>query len=237
MICGICTSPREGGISYLRKTCESLIAAGGTYPTVFAEPSSPFDDIKDLVTGQLVVWIQRPTRFGNWRNWKEMARYLISLANGFDEEYILTSEDDCIYAENAIPLAELHLNTLIAAKEPVGCILVYTSAIYQRGKERGVFPIQTTSLWGACAIAWPKRSLQAVIECRRAQRWQGADASHLPHPGSPDIAHADTAISCCLDDLNLKIFALNPALAQHIGEVSGLRNVRLTDERQAKFFA
>lgn len=231
MLCGITTSPRPDGISYLRRTCESLIAAGGNNPTIFAEPDSPFDDIMDLK----VTWIQRKERFGNWRNWREMARHMIALADGMDEEYLLLSEDDVIYSENAIQKATDYLNTLAAAQEPVGCLLVYTSSMYQRGNEQGVFPLNTRSLWGACAMAWPKRSLQAVIECHRAQRWRGADVSNLPNPGSPDIAHADTAISCCLDDVNLKLWALNPGLAQHIGARSSIRdNIGLTDERQSR---
>lgn len=209
MICGIITAPRPNQASYLRRTVQSLFAAGGKHVFVFAEPGSNLESISDLPAWR----IERRKRLGNWRNWLSMATELVKLSR-YDN--ILTCEDDVQFCGDAVPIADRILNETRASD--VGPLLVYSSSVHQKEIQPGVMPIRGPSLIGSCALGWTRESLNRVTKSEVAQQWRGIDHQEIDE----EIRHADTAIGLCCESLSLRMLAMNPCLAQHSGLISSL---------------
>lgn len=234
MLIGITTAPRKNGSSYIRETIESLGEANRQKTHVFAEPDSPVQDIpRDCYV------VRHKQKKGNWHNWLSMAKNMCRLAEDSQEKYILTAEDDVLFSPHALSRATVELDRLTRDEKDFGLLAVYTCGAYQK-LGSGVFEISrkelylTTrdQLWGACALAWNVDSLKKVAYCETATNWRGAGYSPLPD-GDPETAHADICIGFCCVDLGLKMFFMNPSLAQHVGEVSSLREVGLDENRTA----
>lgn len=93
-----------------------------------------------------------------------------------------------------------------------------------------VHRVSTRSLWGACALAFPRESLRAIINHRIAQTWQGVGKRN---PKPEDVCNVDTAIGKICNALKLDMLFLNPAVCQHIGGVSSLGHGGLGGRREA----
>ncbi len=227
MICGITTAPRDNGAYYLDKTVESLALAEPSDVVIFAEPGSRIE-----CPGRSPLVIQNIERLGNWGNFRECAAAVLDMAIIRGHKHVVTCEDDVVFHKDALKIADSELTRLELAGEPVGFLALYTSSIYQRAIPEGTHYYKATSLWGACALAWPVESLKLVLDHPVSKKWRGL-MSNPPPLGHPDICHADTCIGNVIIKLGLKTFFMNPAVCQHIGEVSSLRRVKLTAERQA----
>lgn len=232
MFIGITTAPRPDGVSYLETTLSSIYHAGFRSDVhIRAEPGSNFG-ASVLTPGLMISTHKNEFRLGNHNNFLALATDLIQFAEAFDEEYIITCEDDVVFSRDCKEKIRLSLDSLTANDERFGFLALYTSSIYQRAIPEGIHYYKAPSLWGACALAWTVESLRAVITHKDFTGWRGLN-SNPPPVGHPDICHVDTCIGNVLIKLKRKTFFMRPSVCQHIGEVSSLRKVKLTDERKA----
>lgn len=72
--------------------------------------------------------------------------------------------------------------------------------------------IHTGGFWGACALAFPPKSLDAITKSRIAREWKGANGNQV----GVKIKNSDTAIGKVCRTLELSMWAWNPSLAQHV---------------------
>lgn len=82
----------------------------------------------------------------------------------------------------------------------------------------GPHRIKTKSFWGACALAFPRESLRAIVNHRTAREWKGANG----HSFGSDLKNSDTAIGQVCNILNLEMWTWNPSLAQHVAKFSAI---------------
>lgn len=209
MICGITTAPRPKQANYLKETVQSLINAGGDRVFVFAEPGTDLGSLKGLPVRVAL----RQKRLGNWRNWRLMSKSLLAIS---ETEDILTCEDDVLFCKDAISIAQRYLHA--SRGNDAGPLLVYTSSVHQRQILGEVGVIRGPNLTGSCAIAWPREALRRVIECDIAKNWRGIDNQEIDE----EIRHGDLAIGACCHNLGLRVLAMRPCLAQHVGLVSSV---------------
>lgn len=226
---GMITAPRPNGVSYIEKTLDSLCDAGGRDVFVQADYGSPSPIQHPAVTRCLECTSQR----GNWHNWLWCARQLVWMSETSGDEFVLVCEDDVLFCENAIMIAENILEALCRDNDDVGFLAMYTAKMYQDKMDQPVQPLWLTSMWGACALAFPVKSLGAIVESRRATTWRGIGCVHPL--GSSQIRHADTCIGECCIELGLRGFFMKPGLVQHVGEVSTLRGTPMTADRSSVF--
>lgn len=234
LICGITTAPRDQGAYYLDQTVASLFAAEAMLVHISAEPGSKITEAPSVLWPYCAVWNQQ--KLGNWSNWRACSERVLRLAKERNEKFVVTCEDDVVFHPDALNFANSELARLQEEGEKVGFLALYTSSIYQRAIPEGTHYYRAKSLWGACALAWPVESLRAVLDHPFSQKWRGM-GPNPPPVGHPDICHADTCIGETLIKLGLKTFFCNPAYVKHIGEVSSLRKVKLTPERNCAHFA
>lgn len=228
MILGITTAPRENGVSYLGGLLESIEreSLGDVY--VRAEPGS---DLRETYRCSRVSVCKNYSKLGNHHNFGILAGDLLGIAKVTNEKVIITCEDDVVFSRGSKEFIDRAMSEFVDA-EDFGFLSLYTSSIYQNLIPTGVHYHKAKSLWGACALAWTPRSLAAVIEHRDFSEWRGLE-SNPPSKGSPEICHVDTCIGNILIKLGLKTYFCSPCVAQHVGEVSSLRKVKLLPERQA----
>lgn len=92
------------------------------------------------------------------------------------------------------------------------------SRVVPTPKPPGCFPVATDSLWGACALAFPRASLEKIVRHKIAETWRGANGRQK----GAEIRNVDTAIGKICNALGLKMWFWNPSLAQHIAVKSTL---------------
>lgn len=231
MFIGITTAPRPEGACYLGDTIKSIADAGfsgGLH--VRGEPGSDLTGIR-YSNGPVVV-SNNVSRKGNHNNFFALALDLVQFSRAFGQKYVITCEDDVVFSPNCRDKIEQTLDELTAKDDKFGFLALYTSSIYQRAIPEGVHYYKATSLWGACALAWTVDSLNAVITHKDFTGWRGLE-SNPPSVGHPDICHVDTCIGNTLIKLGMKTYFAKPAWCQHVGAVSSVRKVKLTDERQS----
>ena len=223
----VTTAPRAE--CTLQKTVASLRHAGWE-PTVFAEPGS---------TKTNAATIQNETQLGVWHNWQASARYAIEHSNA---KMILTVQDDCIFHDESRQFIES-----IAWPANCGFVSLYTSKAYStdRGGDQrpnGVNHIRTQSLWGSCAIAWPRSVIEQILDSPIANTWQGADPPRQRNEtlkqwerrrvkwfedrraDPTKIAQSDTVLGEVMNSLGLRMHVVLPSLASHISQHSTIGN-------------
>lgn len=220
----ITTAPRKD--CTLIQCIESMRKAGWE-PTIFAEPGSTASDAE-------TIW--NPERKGCWHNWLASARYALDNSNA---KYILTVQDDSLFHPDSRTFAE---SSLWPSRD-VGFVSLYTPKHYSfaaGGKLRppGIYRIRTTSLWGACALVWPRDVLAKVVEHPIARQWTGArprsgnkaviqrrrDNPHL-------IANSDTAIGRILNKIGRTMWFVDPSPVSHIAVHSAIGHGSNTGRR------
>ena len=82
----------------------------------------------------------------------------------------------------------------------------------------GCLPVATDSLWGACALAFPRASLEKIVRHKLAERWRGYNGRQT----GVEIKNVDTAIGKICNALGLKMWFWHPSLAQHFAVKSSL---------------
>ena len=233
LICGITTAPRDQGAYYLDQTISSLRVANAKRIHVSAEPGSIVPGFESPLFPDWVDW--NKCRLGNWSNFRSCSEEVLAFAKKTEEQFVVTCEDDVVFHPDALKIANSELTRLQEAGEKVGFLALYTSSIYQRAIPEGTHYYRAKSLWGACALAWPVESLRAVLDHPFAQKWRGM-GQNPPSVGHPDICHADTCIGETIIKLGLKSYFCKPCFVKHLGEISSLRRVKLTPERNCSHF-
>lgn len=185
---------------------------------MFAEPGSTQTTCKT---------IQNETRLGVWHNWLNASRYALDQ----DCEFVLSAQDDARFHPDCKSLIES-----IQWPSDAGCVSLYTPSHYQldsRNQPRrlGLYPIRTSSMWGAVALCFRKETLQEIIEHKKAENWYGVRTKTLKDwPAMKRkrmeqpwlIQNSDTRIGQIVGALNLKLYYFNPSPVEHISKFSSI---------------
>lgn len=205
----------------LRKCTESLFLAGFK-PVIFAEPGS--------TTIEGCTTIINKERKGVWHNWLQSCKY--ALENS-DADVIMTVQDDALFH----PDSKVFVEKILWPDKATGFVSLYTPKHYTlKGKSKkmrpiGVNRIHTRSMWGACALVWPREVLELVVEHGIAKKWLGAatrsksarikqkriDSPHL-------IQNSDTAIGKIMNKMKRKMFFVDPSPVQHFSRYSAINH-------------
>lgn len=229
----VTTAPRQN--CTLNECIESLRVCGWE-PIVFAEPESTESDAKTIVN---------PRRLGVWHNWLHSARWSLEHSTA---SLIMTVQDDSLFHIDS----KVFVEQILWPDKHVGFVSLYTPKHYSIGKSSikpvGVNRIVTRSLWGACALVWPREVLEKVVEHPIAKKWSGARPRsgnkaviqrRLENPHT--IANSDTAIGKILNAMRRTMWFVDPSPVQHIaryssishGDNSGRRNAwRIADHQK-----
>lgn len=208
----------------------SLRDCGWEHPIVFAEPDSPQTD---------ALTIHHPTRLGVWRNWV----YSVREALRSDAEVIMTVQDDSEFHPDSKDFVE----SIMWPAKDTGFVSLYTPKHYTvhdlsslrklrrinrntpEIRNPGVNRIYTRSLWGACALVWPRKVLEHIITCPTIDNWLGA----IPRSRDPKvyqmrrenphiIANSDTAIGKIMNQYNYSMWFVDPSPVSHIARYSAI---------------
>jgi len=225
----VTTAPRKDPTI---QKCITSLRECGWEPTVFAEPDS---ELTDALT------VHNTEKLGVWHNFLKSARYALES----DAEVIMTVQDDSLFH----PDSKVFTESILWPSANCGFVSLYTPkhySIYPNSVLRqlrrknpstpelrptGVTQIYTQSLWGACALVWPRKVLEALVAHPIAKRWVGA----VPRSGNPavykkrmenpsSIANSDTAIGKVLNAMNRTMWFVDPSPVQHIAIYSSIPN-------------
>jgi hypothetical protein len=227
----VTTAPRPADCT-LKKCIDSLIVAGFN-PTIFAEPDST--KIESSPT------IVNPERMGVWYNWLNSCEYAL---NNTSASVIMTVQDDSLFHPDCKTFAE----KILWPAEDCGFVSLYTPKHYSivphfRTKERdvGVNRVWTKSLWGACALIWPREVLEAVLEHKVTKTWLGAPtksrSKSVMDKRRADrtlVQNSDTAIGKIMNRMKRSMYFVDPSPVEHIslhsvighGDNKGRRNCK-----------
>jgi hypothetical protein len=191
----------------------------GFDPVVFAEPEST------KVPGYRTV--VHSDKKGIWHNWLYSCRYAL---DNSDSEVIMTVQDDALFHPDSKTFAE----SILWPSEYTGFVSLYTPKHYSlqphfktKRRDTGVNRIRTKSMWGACALIWPREVLARVIEHKIIADWIGAPTktknSKVMQRRKEDsslVANSDTAIGKIMNSMGRYMFFVDPSPVQHIAEMS-----------------
>lgn len=256
MTIGITTAPRID--SQLSRCVESLLSAGATDVRLFAEPNCDLTGLPPVVT-----ITERPQRLGAWHNWQTMCRELLDASTSpiiltVQDDTIFSRESlttllDLWPTQTNVGFLSLYTPSHYQRKycvERAGRVLaIHADAESARRDARrtkhrgahvvlreyplGCYRIGTRSLWGACALAFPRAALAQVIDHRIARTWRGAGRASSRRRAPHEIANIDTAIGRIMNDIDLAMLFVNPSLAQHAAHHSTLGHGGLGGRRQS----
>jgi hypothetical protein len=224
----VTTAPRRDPT--LQVCIDSIRDCGWDNPIVLAEPDSPQSDATTIVN---------PERLGVWRNWVKSVR----LALESDADVILTVQDDTQFHPDSKDFAE----AIMWPAEDCGFVSLYTPKHYSLRDDKllrtlrrkdphasqlrppGVNRIFTRSLWGACALIWPRKVLEHIIQSPMIESWLGA----IPRSRNPAvyenrrnnphiIANSDTAIGKIMNTNKYSMWFVDPSPVAHIAEYSAI---------------
>lgn len=205
---------------------DSLLIAGWN-PYIFAEPGNY--NINEEYKSRM---IKHEKRKGVWWNWVESCRY--ALENS-DADVIMTVQDDSLFHPDSKSMAERFL----WPREDVGFVSLYTPKHYsiknhlksKPNRPKGLNRIHTKSLWGACALVWPREVLEKVMEHELIDSWLGAklktasawEARKEKRKQEPwTIQNSDTAIGKIMNRMNRSMWFADPSPVQHIATTSAI---------------
>lgn len=202
----------------------------GWEPVIFAEPDSPTTD---------ALTHHNSERLGVWRNFIRS----IEIALESDAEVIMTVQDDTEFHPDSKDFVE----SIMWPAPDCGFISLYTPmhyTIYDEVNLRklrrmnpniepirpiGVNRIYTRSLWGACALVWPRKILEIVINSPIVTTWLGATpksrdpAVYQKRRENPSmIANSDTAIGKIMNANGRSMWFVDPSPVAHIAEYSAI---------------
>lgn len=229
----VTTAPRKEPT--LQHCLDSLLINGWN-PYIFAEPGTY--DINDEYRQNL---IQHEEKKGIWWNWIESCRY--ALANS-DADIIMTVQDDSLFHPDSRVFTEKFLWPCTST----GFVSLYTPRNYSQRQHlkskpwrpMGLNLIHTKALWGVCALVWPRKVLEVVMEHPMIDSWRGArlktksaweskrkEREENPHT----IQNSDTAIGGILNRLNRTMWFFDPSPVQHISKYSATNHGGNTGNR------
>lgn len=209
---GIITAPRSE--TYISETVESLIEAGVSEISIFAEPESarPSRDTR---------WFQNEIRLGNFHNWINCAKQMAQVAESRKLNQVLITEDDI----DISPMAEQWLRS----RAFTGLLSLYTSGRYVKHKLRpeGIHQLNTC-LYGACALLWEVSALRRILATKTVEVW----GDQQRWPGKlPDCV--DLGIYAACAQSRTPMFICLPSLVEHRGETSSLGRKEWIEGRRA----
>lgn len=200
----ITTAPRKQPTLF---QCIDSIRAAGWEPVVFAEPNSPQSNAKTITN---------PQQLGVWHNWLSSVKYALENSSA---SLILTVQDDTLFHPDSRTFTE----SILWPASNIGFLSLYTPKHYSLIREPGINHIYTRSLWGACALVWPRKILEQVIEHPIAKSWAGARPksgnkgvyeSRRKNPHT--IANSDTAIGKIMNSMARSMYFIDPSPVSHI---------------------
>tara|TARA_Y100001938_G_scaffold140962_1_gene209995 strand:- start:3620 stop:5002 length:1383 start_codon:yes stop_codon:yes gene_type:complete len=222
--CAVTTAPRK--VSTLQNCVESLQIAGFT-PFIFAEPN-----VRGLGKQYEEFTINNETKRGVWHNWLDSCRY--ALENS-DANTILTVQDDSLFHPDSKTFLE---QNILWPDTEVGFVSLYTPKHYSlkphkktEQRDRGVNRVITKSMWGACALVWPRKILEQVVELDFTKNWLGArlrtksawESMQEKRRAEPwRVQNSDTAIGKIMNIMGRTMWFCDPSPVQHIAEYSAI---------------
>lgn len=238
----ITTSPRK---DCTLQQCIESIRRCGWEPVVFAEPGSTKTDC-------VTFWNE--TRKGVWHNWRAAAEWCLAQ----ETEFVMTVQDDSIFHPETREFANKILWPPVGS---VGYVSFYTPQHYQQwtdGRQRpfGVYSVNTNSVWGAMALAFPPKVLRELLNHPRALGWLGAKITWRPGESKADfqarweavqetrrrepwlIQNSDTAIGIILRKfLKKKLVYVSPSPVDHCSKYSSIGHGGNSGNRNAFYIA
>ena len=215
---GIAIAPRAVPCSV---TSVESIRKAGWYPTIFAEPDSQIR--KEDYSSEFV---QNEVRKGVWFNWLQICEHALNT----DAQWILTIQDDSLFHPDSRWFMEKLIESQMISG-PIGFISLYTPAHYSTTTKPGINLIRTQWLWGACALAFPRESLQRIVEHNIARDWMGVgpnknrDQVMQNRRENPAlIQNADTAIGKICNALQLPMYFVDPSPVNHFAQKSSINH-------------
>ena len=203
--------------------CISSIRKAGWEPEVFAEP--------DTTVVPNVKYHYNSVRLGAWHNWLSSVRWALTKTQC---RYILTVQDDSLFHPDSRSFVE----SVMWPSNSTGFVSLYTAKHYSENgnggmRKVGVNKLNTTSLWGACALVFPRDVLQQLVNHTVALNWLGVAPSKLSDRKKKEtlehrrknphlIQNLDTAIGKILNGLHLDMYTIDPSPVQHISKHSAI---------------
>lgn len=221
----VTTAPRKDPT--LSVCLDSLLIAGWN-AKVFAEPGE-YGYLNKEYSDSVIF---NKTKRGVWWNWVDSCRWALDNTNA---ENIMTVQDDSLFH----PDSKSFVENFLWPREDAGFVSLYTPKHYSvRGhlkskppRPLGLNRIVTKSLWGACALIFPRSVLEEMMNSPFIDNWRGAnlktksawekkkkERGENPHM----IANSDTAIGKMMNSMGKSMWFMDPSPVQHIAEHSAM---------------
>lgn len=215
----VTTAPRKD--PQLAKCLDSIYRCGWE-PIVFAEP--------DSVTVEGYQYVYNSEKLGAFHNWLKTMRASLDT----DAKYILSVQDDSLFHPDSKKLIE----QLMWPNNRVGFISLYTAKHYSQNlsgemKPVGLNRLITSSLWGACALVFPRNVVEQILEHPLTNNWMGVPPRNLSdaekyrlQQEKKDkpylIQNVDTLIGQVLNGIGLEMWCIDPSPVKHIAVYSSI---------------
>ena len=212
--------------------CLLSIDRAGWNPVVFAEP--------DSIKPEGFSYHSNEVKLGAWHNWLKAVRWALTRTTA---RYILTVQDDSLFHPDSRSFVE----SVMWPSDNIGFISLYTASHYSANlsgdlKPYGVNRLITGSLWGACALVFPRDVLERIIYHPIAESWTGIPPSSLSNEEKIHIKksklenphliqNVDTAIGRILNSLQLEMYVVDPSPVHHIAIHSAIKHGSNTGKR------
>ncbi|MEZ6057201.1 MAG: hypothetical protein R3C01_10905 [Planctomycetaceae bacterium] len=256
---GVTTAPRQDPT--LRTCVQSLVDAGWQ-PTVFAEPETDLSALPPQAP--VITRPQRLGCWHNWltmcRDLLEQHPRAEAILTVQDDTLFhrqaLEFVDQQLWPADPERIGFVSLYTPQHYSHQVDLLDAQGRRVYRGGswhharararrhsgwrltlgpqKPTGWQQVVTRSLWGACAMVFPRRSLERIIEHPIARHWTGANPNPLRPPA--DVRNSDTAIGKIVRTLKLQQWWHVPSLTDHIAQHSTLGHGGREGRRHAPSF-
>ena len=204
------------------ENCLDSISACGWNPIVFAEPES-------VVVGGY-RYVNNSERLGAWHNWLQSMRAAVQS----NAKYILSAQDDALFHPDSKKFAE----RVMWPNDKVGFITLYTAKHHSHNlsgelKPLGLHRLVTNSLWGACALLFPRDVVAQILDHPLTQNWTGIPLNTLSDRQKAKlleekkekpylIQNVDTLIGKVLNGIGLEMWYVDPSPVQHIAVYSSI---------------
>lgn len=223
----VTTAPRKD--NKINQCLDSMVMAGFD-PFVFAEPDSEIPGDYDRVVHK--------KKKGVWHNFLYSVQYAL---DNTDSDVIMTVQDDSLFHPDSKRFAE----SILWPHEDTGFVSLYTPKQYSlkprfktAQRDPGVNRIYTRSMWGACALIWPRQVLEDFVKHETAKNWIGAPTKTRNSKvmqrrrENPDIvANSDTAIGKIMNSMGKHMYFVDPSPVKHIAQHSTISHGGNTGRR------
>ena len=201
----------------------------GWDPVVFAEPNS---------TPTEWLTFHNSEKKGAWHNWKSSIEWAL---NNTSSDLILTIQDDVIVH----PESKTFIEDCLWPSPNTGFISLYCPSHFQYragyvAKTPGLYQMQVKLIYGACALLFPRKVLEQMVETKIFKSWMGLqpktnvfEIMEQRKKDSSIIKHIDNAISDMLKELGRSYWYVVPSLSEHISPHSTLGHAPNVGRRHA----